>query len=204
MSIDIRPAESNAELDAVYRFRYEVYVEEMGRRQHYADHEQRRIVDPLDDNCDQLYAAWQDGEVVGTVRSNFLRSNDIGEYYDYYRVGDLPDIESTGISITTRLMIHPRYRGGTLGMRLACRTYQDALPAGITTDFIDCNAHLVPYFTGLGYVRHRTDLVHPEYGPVTVMRLNLHDIDHFEAIRSPFRKYLRSYLQTNRAVAIEA
>jgi hypothetical protein len=83
-------------------------------------------------------------------------------------------------------MIHPRHRKGTLAIRLARAIYRFGLERGIVTDLIDCNAHLVPFFTGLGYRVHRDDLVHPEYGAVTVMKLDLHDHLHLQGIRSPF------------------
>jgi len=34
--------------EAIYRFRYQIYVDEMGKRLSYADHEQRMLYDPLD------------------------------------------------------------------------------------------------------------------------------------------------------------
>jgi hypothetical protein len=49
-------------------------------------------------------------------------------------------------------MVHPRYRNSTLAVRLACETYLHGLEDRITSDFIDCNDHLVSYFTGLGYL----------------------------------------------------
>ena len=39
----IRLAQTQQELDDLYRFRYRIYVEEMGRLQHDADHKQKMI-----------------------------------------------------------------------------------------------------------------------------------------------------------------
>jgi len=45
---EIRPVASSAEFAEVCRFRYQIYVEEMQRKQRYADHNKRIIEDPLD------------------------------------------------------------------------------------------------------------------------------------------------------------
>jgi hypothetical protein len=158
----------------------------------HADHAAGMVVEPLD-RSGHVFAAWEGGEVVGTLRSNFLRESDIGYYFDEYRIGDLPASLLHATSITTRLAVHPRHRKSLLATRIACETYRFGLANGIETDVIDCRKHLVRYFTGLGYLVHRGDMVHPEYSPVTVMRLNATDSEHLEQIRSPFRRILHAW-----------
>jgi len=63
----IQLAESEDEKQAVYRFRYDVYVEEMGRYGAAADHANRRLVEPEDATARIFYAA-EDGVVVATSR----------------------------------------------------------------------------------------------------------------------------------------
>ena len=63
----MRLATTEEEKQAVYRFRYGVYVVEMGRYGEAADHEHRRLVEPEDETARIWYAA-QDGEVVATHR----------------------------------------------------------------------------------------------------------------------------------------
>ena len=61
-------AETEEEKRAVYRLRYDVYVEEMGRYRTVADHENRLLVEPEDETGRIFYYATENGEVVGTVR----------------------------------------------------------------------------------------------------------------------------------------
>src|SRR5262245_51395511 len=129
MTIEIRPAETREELEAVYRFRYQIYVEEMRRVQHYADHQLRRIVDPLDENC-HILAAWEYGAIVGTVRNNYLAESLIGEYMQLYQLRGLTLDELERTSITTRLMVLPRLRKTTLGVRISCALYEYGLRRG--------------------------------------------------------------------------
>ena len=63
-------ASSDDEKEAVYRFRYDVYVEEMGRYGDIADHANRRFREPEDDTARIFYAA-ADGQVVATSRFNW-------------------------------------------------------------------------------------------------------------------------------------
>lgn len=190
--MDIRLATTADDLESIYRFRYAVYVEEMQRKQKHANHTTKQIRDPLDSGS-YILGAWQEGELVGTVRSTCLSRVDIGDYHEFYQTSRLSPEELALSSITTRLMIHPRHRRGTLSIRLAKAIYRIGLEQAITTDLIDCNAHLVSFFCGLGYRPHRTDLVHPEYGAVTVLKLNLTDHSHIQAIRSPFLSVLESW-----------
>jgi Acetyltransferase (GNAT) domain len=105
-SVDIRVAESHADLEKTYRFRYQIYVEEMGRVQKYADHARRRIEDRLDKNAVNL-AAFRDGKVVGVVRINFPRESDVGDYERSYHLSSVGKDHPTHTSINTRLMIAP-------------------------------------------------------------------------------------------------
>src|SRR5947209_1693584 len=66
----VHVAESEEERDAVFRFRYSVYVEELGRKLGNADHERRQVHDDEDDRpyTVLLYTAADDGELTGTIR----------------------------------------------------------------------------------------------------------------------------------------
>ena len=68
--IHIAFAETDEERRAVYRFRYEIYVEEMGKYRSVADHAQRLFHEPVDEQSRIVYAT-QNGEVVATARSTW-------------------------------------------------------------------------------------------------------------------------------------
>ncbi len=183
-STPIRLASEPDELEAIYQFRYQVYVEEMKRYQFHADHSAKKIEDPLDRGAAN-FAAFQDDEVVGTVRINFPRTSSI-EYYEAFM-----DMCSAGCfhpgatSICTRLMVAPRLRRTSLAMRLTQASYEFGLRNQIRFNFIDCDDHLIGFFVRLGYVLHRR-AEHPEYGMGNVMRLDLLDRARLARQRSPF------------------
>lgn len=195
----IQRATSLADREAVFGLRYRVYVEEMRRPQKDADHSARRIEDALDSFA-RIFAATVNGDVVATVRCNVLGEGDIGPYREWYAI-DREHAHSPLASITTRFMVDPAYRRSGLAVDLTAAIYHHALDEGVEWDYIDCNPHLLHFFTRLGYRPHRTDLVHPEYGPVTVLRLAVNDLAHLEAVRSPFARVLREHRRRERRIA---
>ena len=198
-SLSIKLAEPGDDREAIFRLRYRVDVDEMACPQQDADHQRRRIEDPLDRHG-LILGAWHGGDLIGSVRSNLLRDGDIGPYRNLYGLDRLTYQEFRQTSITTRLLVLPRMRHTHVAVDLATALYALGLDRGILFDYIDCTAHLVPLFTQLGYRCHG-HAVHPEYGEVTVMRLNLIDSAHLQSVNSPFLAPLRAWLAPRTAIA---
>jgi GNAT superfamily N-acetyltransferase len=189
MSIEIRTVDwASPEARAVYRLRYDVYVDELARTQRFADHDAREIVEPLDRDA-VLLAAYDDGAVVGSVRVNYARDTDLADYAALYRMYEDGAAHPTHTSVTTKMLVAKPYRNGPLGYRLAAAAYTIALRDGILYDFIDCYPPRLPFFERLGY-QVRGQAVHAEYGEVTVMRIAVRDAVHLRAVHSPFLRYL--------------
>ena len=186
----IRPAANDEELEFLYRFRYRIYVEEMQRKQKYADHNRKRICDPLDEFATNLIAWDSDDKIMGTVRTNFSRDGNLLDYAKFYAMDSVGTVHPESTSICTRLMILPKYRRSLLAVRLSLAVYEYGLTRGITHNFIDCNDHLVKFFEHLGYVQHLPKREHEEYGAVTCMRLNVRDLAHLNRVSSPFAPVL--------------
>jgi GNAT superfamily N-acetyltransferase len=194
----IEVATAEDALDALYAFRYRVYVEEMACRQRYADHAARRIRDPLDSTGYNI-VAWDSTEsVAGCVRVNFARDGALDCYgaSDYYC--ELLNMNAVGsdhpakTSVCTRLMVAPTYRRSALATRLSRASFDLGLDHGIAWNFINCDDRLVEFFARLGYERTHMG-IHEEHGRVNVMRLNVLDYCHLKAIGSVFHKNLERY-----------
>ena len=183
-SIPIRRAAAAEELDALYQFRYLVYVEEMNRLQFYADHSTRRIEDPLD-RGGYNFGAFDGDEVVGAVRVNFPRTSNIAYYETLLDLRSVDHFHPNATSICTRLMVASRLRRTSLAMRLAQVSYRFCLRNKIRYNFMDCDDYLTRFFVRLGYIFHRR-AEHPEYGIGNVMRLDLLDRARLAQTRSPF------------------
>lgn len=176
---------SAEDLEAIYRLRYKVYVEEMARNQPHADHAGRRITDELD-ATGIVFGLASEGAWVGTMRLNRV-SDGIGKYAEMYGLDGLSPEEARRHVIGTVLMVLPggRRQHGTMMLFLSSLAY--ALQNGVDRCWIDCNPHLVSMFEGVGYRKHHV-VDHALYGRVQVMSVDLRDVDHLRAIRSPLLK----------------
>lgn len=197
MAIEIRKVRTTSEAGAVFRLRYEVYIEELGRTQRYANHTARTIEEPLD-ACANVFCAHDGARVVGTVRSNYTRSSPLAEYEALYEMQRCGAAHPQSTSVTTKLVVAREYRRSMLAYRLAVATYFTGLSDGVSFDFVDVYPARVPFFERLGYRVHLPRAMHPEYGAVIVMRLGMRDAKHLAAVKSPF---LRVLARATRAAA---
>jgi len=178
-------ATSVEDQEAIYRFRYRIYVKLMRRRQEHVDHRLRTVQEPLDDRG-QIAFAMARGRVVATLRTNYL-DDPAAEYYRrLYRSDLFEEVQLNRMTVTSKLMIAPEFRGTSLVLRLvAYMTRQLHYKEGVLFDLIDCNAPLVPFFERLGYDSHIGRALHREYGRVQPMFIALRDLEHLAARRSP-------------------
>lgn len=165
------------------RFRYEVYVKELNRRQMYANHDDQTITDPLDSFSTNIVA--RDGDnIVACLRTSFFRDGDLGYYKDFYRVNEyFPSVDN--IAIVTQLMTSITCRRYKVAKLLCEKVYEYGLINEINHCFIDCNNPLEDMFKKFGFKTLFKDN-HYDYGHVNIMILNLHDIAHLRIVRSPF------------------
>jgi hypothetical protein len=201
MPVCIRPAKTEEDRQRIFRFRYEIYVEEMGRVQAYADHAARTVMEPFDDTGHLLMAEDETGEVVGTLRNNLGLNTDFGYYRELYGMDCVGRWYPKYVSISTKFMVASNLRKGSVAHRLAVEGYRHAVSHGMLFDFIDCNPHLEGTFERLGYIRYRSRIQHPEYGDVLPMVAPLTDLQHLEDVRSPWARICQEYyphLEANR------
>ncbi len=187
------------ELDAVAAFRYRVYVEEMGRPQRYACHRSRRILEPLDAHARITAAFDAGGEVVGTLRTNYLSEGGVAEYRDFYRIDEFGAPFEEHMTVTTKLMVRGDLRSSTLPLRLALEAYRVGVTRGVVMDFIDCNRHLEGFFHKLGYRAYCGRRHHEEYGDVLPMVLYVRDWLHLSVVGSPFLREAHKVLPPGEA-----
>lgn len=192
MCITIRPIASPAEYQAVCQLRYQVYINERQVDEKYADHDRRVIEEPLDKRGVVL-AAFEHGRVVGSIRMNVGHDPHIDDYADFYDIDGIGGRDRGTKAIVTKLMVDQDHRRSMLGIRLVQEAYQRFLEMGVRFVFIDANENLIKLYERLGFVTHREDAVHPVYGLVRRMVIDLHDEAHFEAVRSPFLALYRAW-----------
>lgn len=171
----------------VYRFWYDTYVTEMRRPVKNPDHERRLLVDELEDHS-MILAAHAGGAVVGTVRLNVPSRGPTAYYEALYQLAPSVD-ERARLAIVTKYMVDRRYRAGALPYELACAALVECAAQGIATAYMDCNDHLLDYFTALGFETAAPSQVHPEYGRVNIMK---YDLSEPERMRGLLGRVVRS------------
>lgn len=200
----IRVVTSLEDLFEIYRFRYQIYVEEMNRIQHDADHCQKCIKDFLDDGKAVNIAAFKGKDIVGVLRLNFSCVSNLGYYSTFYSMESVcgKDMHPEFTCIVTRLMIKPGLRSGLLAVKLCQASYELTLQQQGRWCFIDCNDHLISFFLRLGFRSHIQRAYHKEYGLVNPMYLDLLDEYHLTQVRSPFLPILQRW-KSDRSISVQ-
>ena len=156
-------AETQAEREAVFSFRYSVYGAELGRKLGNADHGRQRVHDQEDDQpyTTLLYTRDSDGQLTGTTRIRRWQPGQVPAQdwaaFSMERFEGLRDMPTAEIG---RLMIEPGHRGQMGLVSMACAVYQ--LYAGeLAADagFINCAAGLVRHYRLLGFRTYAGQLV---------------------------------------------
>ena len=119
-SLEVRLAETAAEVDAAQALRYRVFYDEMGATPTPAMTSRQRDFDSLDDTCDHLlvidHAAEKGGKVVGTYR--LIRREAAAKHGSFYSASEYditPLINYTGeILELGRSCIDTEHRTGTV------------------------------------------------------------------------------------------
>src|SRR5262245_2669306 len=147
----IRPgfhaAETEEEKFAVYRLRYDIYVEEMGRYRGAADHERRLLVEPEDHTARIFYAA-PGGEVVATSRLSWggdapFSARQIDQYQLTPFLAELPP---EAIVVGERAMIVRRLRGGPIYEQLVATSRRFIQENRVQLLFGACEPHLLSLY----------------------------------------------------------
>jgi hypothetical protein len=159
----VRVAETQAEREAIFSFRYSVYAAELGRKLGNADHVRRRVHDDEDDKPYTMLLYTDDGagQVTGTIR---IRSWGPGQVpakdWEAFSMERFDGLAGLGTAEIGRLMIEPGRRGQLGLVSMACALYQlYAGELGVDVGFINCASGLVRHYRLLGFRTYAGRLV---------------------------------------------
>ena len=147
--LEIRTATTPEELEAVQRFRYSIYVEELGRYQATADHAGHRLVDAEDEGSCVLYAVDGD-EIVGTVRATWGGEGFSERQIEQYGLGPfLAELPHEVLAVGERMMIAPDRRGADVFMALGGPLDEWMQAHGVKVVLGACEPHLLSMYIAL-------------------------------------------------------
>lgn len=187
MSFQIQFATSEAEREAIYRLRYQIYVEELGAVTFPGvDHGRRLLGEGGVRNSRLLYAA-VDGELVATLRLQLGADDALSEedasVYEFARFAGRVEIGQ--VCILSRFMALPEHRGGPLPQLLLREMYRFCVAQGVALCLLDCRPHLLNLYQRLGFRTYGRPYSEPAYGLLIPMALLIDDRAHLERVGSP-------------------
>jgi len=198
--IRIIEAKSEAERQAIYQFRYEVLVNEMGRD--IADHasEWKRISDEVDFWSHLFYIESQ-GQIVGTARLTVGGANEFPqEYYNIFQLGRFEQFCSqSNYLLGSKFMVAPQYRNSSAFFRLMRKGCEVARENNVQFTFGGCNPYLLPTYEKFGYRIFASGFQDKGYGFIVPIICLTEDIEHYYAVHSPLLRVARKV--TNSPVA---
>lgn len=187
MNATIKIAATETEREAIYRLRYEVYVEEMQIFGDVADHTRRMFRGPNDADARLMYATI-DGETIATMRLNlgtdapFSQEFDATYHLDLFR----PAITDEQVMIFTRFMVKQEYRGTPVAFLMLCEAARISLREGIEVALCDCQPHLIRYYNRIGFRSYDCPVYNdPEFDIMVPMAFILGDVEYLKNNRSP-------------------
>jgi hypothetical protein len=184
-------AETEEEKRAVYRLRYDVYVEEMGRYQTVADHAQRMLYEEVDKQSRISYASI-DGEVVATARLTWGGDGAFPQrMIDQYGLAPfLEELPADAIAVGERAMVRPHLRGTDLLFKIMIAGRDWISERRIQLIFGDCEPHLLNLYLSLGQRTYsKRNINSPEAGYLIPIVTVVEDVDYLRQINSPMAEY---------------
>jgi len=189
---EVRFARSEDEKQAIFRFRYKVYVEGMGRDKNTADHINETLSDSLDESA-TLIGAFLGDVAVGAGRVNYSSDCTLPEE-ELYGFSEYEKKYPNGLSLTSKVMVDPEFRGTKIFLDIARLCLIDAGPKKIRGNFIATADKLVPLFKKIGFVQYRPRVdSYLDYGSSNPMMMDPNDIGHLESVNSPLLDLAKRY-----------
>ena len=203
MATQLRIATSDEDRAAVYALRYQIYVKEQGLYMDTADHE-RRWLTGIYDPGSHIFIAEEDGRAVGSVRLTLCRdmpfTRQSHKAFGTERFRGV--VDEGNMAMAARLVVHTRYRGGSLGHELVAKMCELAAIEGIELIFIYCELHLVNYHLKRASQTHGALYNHPTDGVRVRMAIVPGDVNYLRRTRSPMFPLLSQWTQQPHAERI--
>jgi len=193
--IEIGIAVTEREKQEIFRLRYRIYVEEMGRQPVAADHSRKLLADEIDRWAFLLYAK-SGSELIATMRVN------VGLIEEFPR--DLARLlcmdkfrrfcAESGfplVAFSSKLMVSPAYRNSPALHLLTAKGYELYCDHQVQFNFGGCNFYLLRLYEQFGCRRFGRNFVDPGFGLLAPFVLLVNDIAHLKAVHSPFTRIAR-------------
>ncbi len=195
----IQKAENQAQREAIYRLRYQIHVDELGKHPADADHQRGQVRDSLDESADLFYAE-VNSEIIASLRINRIDASAPipTHWYEVYHLNEFNQHPDSAKSLSSRLVVAAQWRSSPVLGLLLLQAYEFVRQTGIRFDFCNCVPSLVGFYEQLGYRRYQNGFLEEDTGYHIPLVLITEDAEHLKAVRSPFHRIARN-CQGNRS-----
>ena len=185
---------SELELDELERFRYRIYIEELGKSLPGADHARHRLGDADDASAFHFIAHSDGGDVVGCVRLHMapdIPANCIAQL----GLARFAAAHDRAFGYVSKLMIQRDLRGLGIAQELMRHMvrFGHSAPFFGETAFFHCHPRLVPTYERVGFRRFGRIFRDPHVGRQVPMHIVGGDVAHFERCRSSLLRTAREF-----------
>lgn len=194
-SININIVTTDTEKREIYRFRYQIYIEEMSRPITKVDHVNKWLYDELDD-WGILLSAKIGKKLIATARINIGTVHNFPQHevdflsLEAFQNCYIDDLDHK-FALTTKIMIDPTQRSSQAFYLLLAKCYELCCQNDVHFMFGICNLHLIRLYEKLGTHRYGKNVFSIDYGLLTPIVLLIDDIQHLRKIRSPLFRIAR-------------
>lgn len=199
-------ATTREELEAVYRFRYQIYFEEYGRLLGTPDHERQMVTDADDElpTTTILYTGTPE-KVTGTVRLRHWQPGEVPQHdVEELSIDRFPGHESLAHGEIGRLMVRRSLRGQRIIAALLRASYLIfAGEQGTDLAFCYCSPALVRYYQHLAMRPFGGRLVPAPDGMMIPMVSVLSDVDYYRSTGSLLAGEVASYFGPGRRPVLD-
>jgi CRP-like cAMP-binding protein len=191
----VHKAETQEEREAIYRFRYQIYIEEL-KYNYEADHERKWLRQGEDDQptTTLLYTGTPD-DITSTVRVRAWKPGEVPPaVFALTSMDRFPGIEGLGVSHIGRMMIRRSLRGKLVLPSLLAGGYEFLVgEKGADLAFLDCVPGIVRHYRQLGARPYGGRLIDLGYSPGIPLVIVLSDYAHLKRSGSIVAPLVKKY-----------
>lgn len=196
-AVAVKVAQTEAEREAIYALRYQVYVTELKKANvDNADNQRGWIKDPEDDEPQTILLYCGAGEVPeGTMRVRVWAPGEVDQHTAHlYSLAHFPDLHTQAIFEISRLIVSPSVRASPVAPSLFEAAYRLAVGRHHAhIGFLYCAPGLSRAYHRLGFRGYQGDLIRTADGLRVPMVMIAGDLEHFQKVGSPLTPLVQEH-----------
>ena len=140
------------EREQIFKLRYKVYIEELGKNHIDNDNLNKIIVDEYDEGGEYFFAK-NEGLVYGSLRVILFKEDFLKKLCESYKLptGFVNEIDIKSLAFVDRFVIEKEFRKGILGFKIMRELYIYSMNHGICQSFITSEKALLHNYYQFGY-----------------------------------------------------